>query len=270
MAAPPELIAASGLPRHEAERLMVVATGRTRSQLLTGDGAMSEAAVRRFVDLVARRAAGEPLQHLEGTVEFGPLELTSDRRALVPRPETERLWERVVELVGDDPPAVVVDLCTGSGNLALALKHRFRTAQVVGTDRSQDALELAADNAMATGLVVEWRRGDLFDALPEDLRGRVDLLVANPPYVAAGDHARLPVDVREYEPVEALVGGERGDEVLARIAAEAATWLRSGGIVACEIGEDQGPAMLEAFAVFDPTIESDLAGRDRYVIGRLP
>ncbi|MDJ0961992.1 MAG: peptide chain release factor N(5)-glutamine methyltransferase [Acidimicrobiia bacterium] len=262
-----ELIRHAGLERHEAERLLVIATGRSRAELVT-KGDMAADASARFRELVAQRLAGVPLQYLEGTVQFGPLELSVDRRALIPRPETEQLWERVVELAASEPPEFVVDLCTGSGNLALAMKHAYSDADVYGTDQSSDALSLAAANAATTSLDVNWLEGDLFDALPDSLRGRIDLLVSNPPYIAAGDYDGLPVDVRDHEPIDALIAGPHGDEALVRIAAEAEEWLSPGGLIACEIGADQGRRAAELFAAFSPTVERDLAGRDRYVFGR--
>jgi release factor glutamine methyltransferase len=257
----------SGLPPHEAERLLVVATGRTKAELLVG-GEVPDTDATRFAELVAQRIAGVPLQYLEGTVQFGPVELLVDRRALIPRPESERLWERVVEVIGDASPSVIVDLCTGSGNLALAMKHVFPEAEVIGTDRSGNALSLATANGAQTGLDVRWLEGDLFGALPASMRRTVDVIVSNPPYIAAGEYDGLPVDVRDYEPFDALVAGPVGDEALGRIAAEAGEWLVPGGLIACEIGADHGPRAVELFAAFDPVVERDLAGRDRFVLGR--
>ncbi len=268
MASPRELVAASDLPGHEAERLLVVASGLSRAELVTA-AELSPDATAAFRELVARRAAGEPLQYLEGTVQFGPLELASDSRALIPRPETEQLWEKVVAWVGDEPPTVIVDLCTGSGNLALALKHTFRSALVWATDLSPRALSLARENGARAGLKITWLEGDLFAPLPEDLFGRVDLIVSNPPYVAEAEVAALPDDVRDHEPRTALVAGERGDEVLAQIAVEAVHWLSPGGRIALEIGETQGPQTTELFSRYDPHIEQDLAGKDRFGFGRL-
>jgi len=267
MATAGELVRRSAVPVHEAERLLAVASGLTRAQLVIGRDLPGDV-VERFDDLVAERRSGTPLQYLEGTVHFGPLELLTDRRALIPRPETERLWERVVEVVGEATPAVVVDICTGSGNLALALKYTFPEAAVYGTDVSRDALSLAAANGEHTGLDVTWVEGDLFATLPDSIRGGVDVIVGNPPYVAAPDYDGLPVDVRDHEPIGALVAGPGGDEVLARIAAEAGEWLAPGGLLACEIGADQGARAAELFAAFDPFVERDLAGRDRFVLGR--
>ncbi len=198
---------------------------------------------------------------------FGPFELQSDGRALIPRPETERLWELAVgEMTGT--PAVIVDLCTGSGNLALACKLSFPRARVYAVDISAGALDLARTNRDLLGLEVDFREGDLFAALPAELNGRVDLLISNPPYVAQAEIQQLPREVREYEPLQALVAGDRGTEVLARIAAAGVEWLAPHGVIACEIGESQGRDCLQLFAAYDPRIESDLAGRDRYVLGR--
>jgi release factor glutamine methyltransferase len=261
-----ELIAQSGLPRHEAERLLRHATGWPSARLASEDDVPADAA-EAFVGLTRRRRAGEPLQYLERTVQFGPLTLRSDARALIPRPETEQLWERVVERVGPDMPAVIVDLCTGSGNLALALKRAFPAATVYGTDESPDALALATENGALTGLDVEWRHGDLFAALPDAIRGRVDVLVANPPYLAEDELAALPVDVRDHEPVAALVAGPAGDEVLERIAAESDAWLSPGGFIASEISEFQADRVTHLFARYDGVVERDLAGRPRFVFG---
>jgi release factor glutamine methyltransferase len=268
MASPRELVRSADLPEHEAERLLVVASGLSRAQLVTV-AELSPEATRTFRDLVVRRIGGEPLQYLEGTVQFGPVELLADSRALIPRPETEQLWERIVAEAGAEPPATIVDLCTGSGNLALALKHTFRSASVWATDSSARALSLARDNGARTALQVNWLEGDLFAPLPEDLRGRIDLIVGNPPYLAAEEVAALPDDVRHHEPRAALVAGERGDEVLAAIACEAAHWLTPGGRVALEIGETQGRRTAELFSRYDLQIEQDLSGKDRFGFGRL-
>jgi release factor glutamine methyltransferase len=264
---PSELIRGSGLPRHEAERLLVVATGRSRTELVTAEPIGGDAAAR-FRQLVAERHRGVPLQYLEGTVQFGRLELMSDARALIPRPETERLWELVVAELECDEPQVIIDLCTGSGNLALAMKDAFPAAAVYGTDISADAIALAEQNGARTGLEVTWLEGDLFDSLPAGLRGGVDLVVANPPYVAAADFDTLPAEVREHEPVGALVAGPGGDEVLARIASRARDWLRLGGLIVCELGLGQGERARELFAEYEPTIVADLTGRERFVFGR--
>lgn len=263
------LIAESGLPRHEAERLLIKVSGLDRAGLISAGGVDPDAATR-FLKLARRRRASKPLQYLEGSTQFGPLELIADSRALVPRPETEQLWELASQTAAANQPRFIVDLCTGSGNLALALKHEFPEATVYGTDVSPEALALAAENGAHTGLAVEWRAGDLFSALPPELRERVDLLVSNPPYLAEAELAGLPADVRDHEPRGALTSGPRGDEILERIAAGAADWLAAGGVVVCEISEFQQERAANLFRPYAAKVLPDLAGRPRFVIGRLP
>jgi release factor glutamine methyltransferase len=255
------------LPSHEIERLTAAVTGRYQRILDSGDLTSEQQAV--LAALVARREAGEPLQYLEGTAAFGPIEVAVDGRALIPRPETEGLWELAVAAVGEaGPGTTVVDLGTGTGVLALALKHALPEAQVYGVDDSEEALALAVSNAHRLGLDVEFLQGDLFEALPQRLMGRLDLVVSNPPYVAEGEWGGLPTDVRDHEPRHALVAGAVGTEVLERIAEDGYWWLGAGGYLLCEIGETQGPAMELAFGAFDRGIRRDLTGRDRYVVAR--
>ena len=263
------LLTETGVPPHEAERLLAVATGRSRRELHAGGEVLADAE-QRYQELIRRRLAGVPLQHLEGSVQFGPIELRSDPRALVPRPETERLWEEAVAALGEaGPGTVIVDLCTGSGNLALALKHQFPTAMVYATDLSGPALALAAENAAALNLAVTFLQGDLFEPLPGDLYERVDLLVVNPPYVTEAEFDQLPVDVRDHDPYQALVAGPRGDEILERIAADAYWWMGTGGWLFCEIGETQSERALELFGAYlDVEVRTDLAGRPRILVGR--
>jgi release factor glutamine methyltransferase len=264
-----ELLHRPGVPPHEAKRLLAIVTGRSLGELLA-DGEVGFEEATRYLDLVKQRLAGVPLQHLEGTVVFGPIELRTDRRALVPRLETEHLWDEAVKALGEaGPGTVIVDLCTGSGNLALALKHAFPPAQVFATDLSSDALALAAENGAALNLDVTFLDGDLFDPLPRELYERVDLLVANPPYVTESEFERLPIDVRDYDPRQALVAGPDGDEVLARIAADAYWWMGTGGWLFCEIGETQSERALELFGAYlDVEIRPDLTGRPRILVGR--
>jgi release factor glutamine methyltransferase len=251
------------------ERLKMTVSGLSRGRLLASPG-LDQAQEARLRELVERRLAGEPLQYLEGTVPFGPVEVAVDSRALIPRPETEQLWELAVGALEGRAAsgAAIVDLGTGSGVLALALKRSFPEASVFGVDISSRALALAGENARRAGLEVSLVLGDLFDPLPAGLEGAVTLIVSNPPYVAAGEWDRLPAEIRDYEPRQALVAGPGGTEVLARIAAGAHRWLCQGGLVMCEIGETQGEAVLDLFAAYRPEIHRDLAGRPRFVFGR--
>jgi release factor glutamine methyltransferase len=238
------------IPEHERKRLAAIA-GPDRPL----DG------------LIARRVAGEPLQYIEGSAAFGALELTVDERVLVPRPETERLFELAVKMTR--APEVIVDLCTGSGALALALKKEFPAAAVFATDISSDAIEVATANQMKTGLHVYLAEGNLFDPLPAALLGTVDLMVANPPYVAEVDFADLPRDVQK-EPRVALVSGPSGLERIQEIGASAAIWLRPGGVLICEIGENQGVSAPSSFVDLPAVVRQDLTGKDRYVVAVKP
>jgi release factor glutamine methyltransferase len=161
-----------------------------------------------------------------------------------------------------------VDLGAGSGAIALAIKRERPDAAVFATDRSREAVELARRNAGRLGLDVRVLEGDLLAPLPGELRGWVDLVVSNPPYVAAEDVADLPDEVRA-EPELALVGGP---ELYERLAAEAHRWLRDGGILAVEIGASMGEAVMKILSpsYMDVRVEPDLAGRDRIVVGRRP
>lgn len=222
---------------------------------------------RPLQDLVQRRVDGEPLQYIEGTAPFGPLDLIVDPRVLVPRPETEGLFEIATRMVRN--PNVIIDLCTGSGALALALKQSFPTASVFATEISGEAVEVAQANREKTGLNVYLGNGDLFDPLPASLVGHVDLVVANPPYVAEEDYDTLPRDV-QCEPRVALVSGPTGLEVITRIGAEVGDWLRPGGVVIVEIGETQGAVAAASFKRLPAVVRQDYAGRDRYVVAVKP
>jgi release factor glutamine methyltransferase len=260
------VVATSALPRHEAERLLMSAAKLSRSQLVV-IGEVDDAALQGFRSLEARRLAGEPLQYLEGEVPFGSVSITVDPRVLIPRPETEELLELAIGLV--ESPERIVDLCTGSGNLAVALAARFPVAEVHATDISADAVDVARDNAERNGVTVELGVGDLFDPLPERLEGRVDLIVANPPYLADSELDGLSTDVLR-EPHGALVAGPTGLEVVARIANAAPAWLAPGGVIACEVSEFHGAAAVDLFEDMGAQLVTDMFGKDRFVIGRLP
>jgi len=255
------------IPDHERRRIVLAVTGRDSASLALDSPSAAEE--RDIAHLVARRAAGEPLQYLEGTVQFGPIELVVDQRALIPRPETERVWEEAVTSLGQaGPGTVIVDVGTGSGALALALKHAFPEAQVFGIDISEEALMLAQENVTRSGLDVILLQGDLFEPLPKQLMGRVDLVVANPPYVTGDEFAALPTEVRDYDPRVALVSGPSGTEILERIAHDGFWWVGVGGWVICEIGADQGEAVSAMFFGYDREVRQDLAGRDRILVAR--
>lgn len=236
-----ELLRDVPLPPHEAVRLLARATGRDPGDVRTGV-TVDIAALAGFNRLVERRVSGEPLQYLEGEVQFGPITVAVDRRVLIPRPETEYLYDLAVRSVA--PPKVVVDLCTGSGALALALKTTYPEARVVATDLSAEALEVAMGNGHRLGLDVDWRLGDLWGPVPTELSGHVNLMVANPPYVAEAEWEHLPIDVQQ-EPRMALVAGPIGTEVIKRLLDQTGAWLAEGGVALVEVGENQAWPIFE-------------------------
>lgn len=246
------------LPRHELLRLVARVTGRSLKEVRYGLDLTRDQRARLEV-LAARRLNGEPLQYLEGTVSLGSVELAVDERVLIPRPETEYLFE--LQSAHSPAPRLIVDLCTGSGALALALKRRYPSARVMGTDRSGAALEVARANGVANDLIVDWFQGDLFDALPGELAGEVDLLVANPPYIAEGDWSGLPQDVRR-EPRLALIAGPTGIEIAEKIMAGVRRWLAPSGEAWVEVGEDQAQDLADRFSA---QVVIDQYGHDRFV-----
>jgi release factor glutamine methyltransferase len=207
-----------------------------------------------------------PLQYLTGEQQFFDLVLGVAPGVFVPRPETEVLVGRTLEVL---PPAggVVVDVGTGTGAIALAIKRFRADVRVLATDVSDDAVAVARANASRHGLEIEVHQGDLLSSLPDGLRGVLDVVVSNPPYVTEAEYEALPAEVRR-EPYEALVGGT---DVHRRLAdAAGGTWLRAGGWLVMEIGATQAD---EVVASLEGSFESaeilpDLTGRDRVVRAR--
>jgi release factor glutamine methyltransferase len=222
--------------------------------------------------MVARRAAGEPLQYVIGWSPFGRLRLAVGPGVFVPRPETEGLADRAARHLRAAPePRVAVDVCTGSGAIACFLAAEVPGSRVLATELDPEALAWAAGNAQRYG--VELLAGDLDAPLPAELAGRVDVLCANVPYVPSGAIATLPTDVRDHEPRLALDGGPDGLDVLRRLAPRAIRWLAPGGRLLCEIGEDQAEAaaaLLTEAGLTEVAIHQDLVGRDRIVEGTRP
>jgi release factor glutamine methyltransferase len=193
-----------------------------------------------------------------------------DARVLVPRPETEVLVGRCVALLLERPAARVVDVGTGSGAIALAVKAALPDALVTATDVSVDALAVAAANAAALGLEVELVQGDLLGGLPGR---RFDLIASNPPYVTEAEIETLAPEVARFEPRGALVAGPEGTEVLARLAADAPAALAPGGRLVVECGAGQAAAvggLMQAAGAEETGAERDLAGIERVVCGRWP
>jgi release factor glutamine methyltransferase len=255
-------------PRATAEVLLMHVLRTDRAGLSTRTEALDAREARMFGRALCQRCAGTPLQHLTGEQAFRRIVLEVRPGVFVPRPETEILVEAALEALGSAEDPVVVDVGTGTGAVALAVKDERPGATVLATDVSPEAVELARTNALRLGLEVDVREGDLLDPVPQELRGWVDLVVSNPPYIRSEEYADLPPEVRA-DPVLALVGGV---EVYERLAAEALRWLRDGGVLAVEIADGDGPAVAHALepAFMDVRVGKDLAGRDRVVVGRRP
>lgn len=218
----------------------------------------------RFAAALARLETDEPVQYVIGETDFMGLTFRCDARALIPRPETEGLVACAEEFLRDRERPVVVDVCTGTGCIACALAKRVPRARIVATDLSSAALDLARENARALGAAVEFRQADLLAGMDG---ASVDLVVSNPPYVAAAEIARLDRTVRDFEPRLALDGGVDGLRTISRLVAEAAYVLKSKGMLMMEIGEDQAGA-IEEILCHTPRLQfqhlkSDFAGKCR-------
>lgn len=228
--------------------------------------------VAHMDSMLTRRAAGEPLQYVIGSWGFRTLDLLVDERVLIPRPETELVAGLAIDAArrrGEG--CVAVDLGTGSGAIALSLAAEcWPRIEVWGTDVSEDALAVARANLAALGrraAAVRLTAGDWFEALPRALAKAIDVVVSNPPYVPDGSD--LPPEVADWEPGSALFGGPDGTDAIRRIVGDAGRWLRPGGTLVVEIGEEQGPAavaLAHDAGLDDPHIERDLAGRDRALV----
>lgn len=256
-------------PLATAEQLLASALETDRAGLYGRAEPLRGEEAKAFGRVLCRRCAGTPTQHLTGETGFRHLTVTVRPGVFVPRPETEVVVDVALEVVRSVDSPVVVDVGTGSGVIALAIKHERADASVWGADMSFKALTLARENASRNGLDIELVRSDLLEDLPRSLRGSSDLIVANPPYIEPGDYDTLPREVRA-DPVRALVGGVL---VYERLFAQARSLLRPGGSVVVEIGSEQAEAIvalaIEAGAT-DVSVHPDLAGRDRVVAATWP
>jgi release factor glutamine methyltransferase len=229
--------------RRDAELLLMHVARLERAALLARrDEGLSAATAVRFLALVARRLAGEPVQYIVGETEFYGLPFKVTRDVLIPRPETEHLVEKVLELAGRFKQPRMVDVGAGSGAIAVALAHQLPQAQITAIDLSAEALAVSQDNAKRNGVAVRFLRGDLLSPVAAE---RFEIVVSNPPYVPTADRAELAVEVRDYEPGLALFAGEDGLDVYRRLIPEACGVLVPGGFLALEIGFGQSAEIAE-------------------------
>lgn len=253
-------------PRMEGVRLWEELTGESSSsRVLELDQPATGSSAAAFRAGVARRVKGEPLAHVIGEIGFRSLLLRIDRRALIPRPETEGLVDLLLSRVREGR---VADLGTGSGCLALSLAAEGRFSLVVGVELAADALELARENRIRSGAPIQLVRGDLTAPL---LPGGFDALICNPPYLTTGEYDALDPAVRDWEPRAALVSGADGLDATQRLLNQGRDVLRVGGWIALEIdctraAECARRAM--ALGWGDVAIHADLFGRERYLLAR--
>jgi release factor glutamine methyltransferase len=255
-------------PRLNAEHLLAHALRRTRMELyLEFERTLEETDLAPLRDLVRRRGEGEPLQHLLGTVEFCGQTFLCDKRAMVPRPETEQLVE-IIESKIENRKSKIADVGTGSGVVVLSLAAKFPEAELLAVDVSEDALALARENAVRLNLDdrVQFLKSDLLEGVDETF----DLIIANLPYIAAQDRPTLSHEVLR-DPEVALFAGGQGDELVLKLIAQAPARLRPGGMLALEIGLGQSEALFSRLAeknYRDICLKNDYSGKPRFLFAR--
>ena len=274
-----EFLAQKGVdsPRLQTELLLAHQLRQPRMQLyLNFARALTPPEVEAFRELIKRRGRREPLQHILGSTSFCGLEITVNRHALIPRPETELLAERGWTFLQhlsarNSQPATALDFGAGSGCLAIALAFHCPTAQVHALEVSSAALALARENAARHGLAerIQFRHGDGFAAVPAGMR--FDLIISNPPYIPTAEIARLQPEVRDYDPCGALDGGPEGLDYYRRLAAESAPFLKPGGRLMVELGDGQAASVrgiLQPQKWIVETIQADYNHQPRILIAR--
>jgi len=254
-------------PRLNAEHLLAHSLGRKRLDVyLEFERDLAEPELAPIRELVRRRGQNEPLQHLLGTVEFCGNIFLCDKRALVPRPETEEFVEFVESRI-ENRKSKIVDLGTGSGVIALSLAKKIPEAEIIATDISDDALLLAHENAIRLGIArVQFLKSDLL----KKVDGKFDLIVANLPYISRDDRDQLPAEVLR-DPEVALFAGEKGDEIIRRLIETAPSHLNARGLLALEIGLGQEPALIDLLRdknYGDIEAKNDYSGRTRFLFAR--
>lgn len=256
-------------PQAEAEFLLAAAEGTSRTQILAfSSQQVSAQDEQKFLSFIERKKHGVPVAYITGESDFGGLILHSDARALAPRPETEELAQYCANLFERGANPDILDLCTGSGCIALYLAAKFPRARVTAADISQDALQLAAENARLTKLQdrVQLLQSDLF----ENISGTFDLIVSNPPYIPSAEIPGLSAEV-QHEPKLALDGGADGLDAVRQIISVAADYLNPQGTLALEIGAGQAATVCSFFDGnrWDGGVKKDFAGVERFIFARL-
>ena len=259
-------------PDVSAERILSSITGMKRSELYAAtDTIIYNPDIHSAKAALERRIAGEPAAYITGECEFFNIKLKIDRRVLVPRPETEILVEETIKLLRQKGgKSKAVDIGTGSGNIAISLVRNISDLEMIATDIGPLVLNLAEENAKLNGVGdrIEFRLGKHFVPIT-DCPGIFDCVVSNPPYIGEEEKATLPVEVRKYEPPEALFAGKNGFAVSKEIITKSPEYLKPGGFLAMEIGFKQGQEIEKLMRPYFKEVKllKDLAGRDRVVVG---
>lgn len=257
--------------QRDAEVLLLHLIGKNRAWLLAHlDDEFGGCKLIGYAQLIERRLAGEPIQYITGECEFYGLPFHVNHDVLIPRPETEHLVEKVLQLAAALDRPRIVDVGTGSGAIAVALAHHLPTAQITATDLSNAALQVAHGNAEHNGVAgrIRFLEGDLLDPIAGE---QFDFVVSNPPYVASSDRESLAVEVREHEPEMALFAGASGLDVYARMAPLVFDVLVPGGVALFEIGygqEEEIAALLTSARFSNVEFTKDLQGIDRVIMGQ--
>lgn len=258
-------------PGTDAHLLMEYASGKDRAHLLIlGREKMPEREEAGYREAIRKRMSRIPLQQIAGKAYFMGLEFHVSGDVLIPRQDTEILAEAAIDIIGkfhEDRKVSVLDLCTGSGCLAVSIAHYCGETEVTAADISPEALKIAKDNAEENRTSVRFIESDLFDRIPE----RYDLIVSNPPYIRSGEIPELMEEVKNHEPHLALDGGPDGLHFYRKVTDEATAHLREGGFLLYEIGKDQGEdvrKILQECGFREIRVLKDFAGLDRVVCGR--
>ena len=265
-----KLLKEAGIDDHETDSFLLLeaVTGLRKTQyLLSKEQELDEGKWETYKSYLLRRAAHEPCQYIIGNCEFYGLSFLVSPKVLIPRQDTEVLVEEALSHIPKKGRGL--DLCTGSGAVAIAIAHSRPDIDMTATDLSADALELAEENSKRNGCRIEFRMGDLFQAVDPD--AKFDLIVSNPPYISDEEYKTLMPEVKDFEPELALKAGKEGLDVYQRLVRKAPEFLNGGGWLLVEIGCFQGPAVSELMekARFEEIkIIKDLAGLDRVVAGR--
>lgn len=256
----------------EAELLLEKAAGLNRTALfLRGEEVLSEEVLTVYEDYLSEREQGRPTQYILGEWEFMGLPFCVGEGVLIPRGDTEVLVETILEKQQAEKFKSILDIGTGSGCIPISLGHYGKFEKIMAVDISPKALGYATENAAKNNIKIDFYESNLFTNVPEEWKGKLDAIVSNPPYIPKKDIEELMTEVKDFEPMNALDGGEDGLDFYRAIVEQAKEWLVDGGWLFFEIGYDQGEdlrKLLQEFGYTAIEIRQDLAGLDRVALGR--